>query len=314
MSTSPSAGGSYQHGHHAAVVASHAKRSAEVEAAFFLPHLRPGLRLLDIGCGPGSITVGLAKRVAPAAVIGMDPSASVIKSAEARLREDGSGNLAFETGNIYEPRFEEASFDAIFAHQVLQHLKEPIRALEQVRRLLTPGGVVGARDVDWGSTTFFPQTEGMRRFLELYYELAERNGGQANAGRFMRRWFREAGFETVTTTTSTESYASDAATLAWASTWAERALASNIAEKAIEYGLAKQSDLERMADGWLIWGRDPDATFLFLAYRDYCAARLTSQTVGFLHVRPIQRPLASGARGREFESPRSDQQNQKVSI
>jgi ubiquinone/menaquinone biosynthesis C-methylase UbiE len=263
MTSSISTRGTYQHGHHAAVVASHAKRSAEVEAAFFLPHLRPGLRLLDIGCGPGSITVGLAKRIAPAPAIGVDPSADVIDMARALLGERLVSNLSFQTGNIYEPRFEEASFDAIFAHQVLQHLREPVPALEQVRRLLVPGGIVGARDVDWGSTTFFPQTEGMCRFLKLYYELAEHNGGQANAGRFMRRWFREAGFQTVTTTTSTESYTNNAATLAWASTWAERTLASNIAEKAVEYGLARQSDLESMADGWRIWGRDPDATFCF---------------------------------------------------
>jgi hypothetical protein len=139
----------------------------------------------------------------------------------------------------------------------------PVVALEQVRRLLAPGGVVGARDVDWGSTTFFPENEGMRRFLKLYGELAQRNGGQANAGRFMRRWFREAGFKDVTITTSTWSFANDAAVAEWAHTCAERTLTSNIAAKSLEYGLASRSDLESIADGWRVWDRDPDAIFCF---------------------------------------------------
>jgi ubiquinone/menaquinone biosynthesis C-methylase UbiE len=234
--------GVYQHGHHASVVASHAKRCAEVEAAFLLPCLRPGLRLLDVGCGPGSITVGLAQRVAPAGAVGVDPSSSVIATARAFLAERPLSNLSFEVGNIYQHRFDEASFDVIFAHQVLQHLTDPVGALQHMRKLLAPGGLVAARDVDWGSTAFFPDNKGMRQFLHLYYRLAERNGGQANAGRSMPHWFREAGLQINSVTTSTEQYVSGAAQ-AWAESWAKRILGSNIAEKSLEYGFANPSDL-----------------------------------------------------------------------
>src|SRR5262249_58430101 len=96
--------------------------------------------------------------------------------------------------SIYQSPFAAASFDAVFAHQVLQHLARPVEALGQMRRLLKPEGVIGVRDVDWGSATFYPENEGMRRFLALYYELARRNGGEPNAGRHLRRWGREAGF------------------------------------------------------------------------------------------------------------------------
>jgi ubiquinone/menaquinone biosynthesis C-methylase UbiE len=165
---------------------SHAKRSAEVEAAFLLPYLKPGLRLLDVGCGPGSITVGLAQRVVPATAIGIDRSASVIDTARAFLAERPVSNLSFEVGNIYQHRFDEASFDVIFAHQVLQHLKEPAAALKQMRKLLSPCGLLAARDVDWGSTMFFPHNEGMRRFLHLYCRLAERNGVRRMLGDLCR--------------------------------------------------------------------------------------------------------------------------------
>jgi ubiquinone/menaquinone biosynthesis C-methylase UbiE len=253
----------YQHGHHASVVDNHAKRTAEKDAAFFLPHLKPGMRLLDIGCGPGSITAGLALRVEPAGTIGIDPSASVIATARSLAKEQPARRLSFAVGNIYEPRFPAESFDAIFANQLLQHLARPVEALRQVRVLLTSGGIVGVRDVDWGSTTFYPENEGMRRFLTLYYELARRNGGEPNAGRHLRHWFREAGFVETSVTTSTISYADPAATREWAQTYAERTLRSSIAEKSLEYGIATRTELEDIAAAWRAWGQDPDALWCF---------------------------------------------------
>jgi ubiquinone/menaquinone biosynthesis C-methylase UbiE len=251
----------YQHGHHASVVSNHAKRTAEDCAGFFLSYLKPGMRLLDVGCGPGSITVGLARRVAPAETIGIDMSESVIETAKSLADGKATQKIAFEVGNIYRPRFTPQSFDAIFAHQVLQHLRQPTEAIRQMRELLAPGGVLGVREVDWGSTTFYPENLGMRRFLDLYYALANRNGGEPNAGRYMRRWFREAGFAETTVSTSTTSYTDLVATQGWGETYAARTLQSNIADKAMEYGLASRADLEAMAAAWRAWGRDPDALF-----------------------------------------------------
>jgi ubiquinone/menaquinone biosynthesis C-methylase UbiE len=262
MANSPSTHEVYQHGHHASVVTNHAKRTADKDAAFFLPLLRPGMRLLDVGCGPGSITGGLARRVAPGETIGIDASQSVIETARS-LADPASTNLTFEVGSIYESRFAPESFDAVFAHQVLQHLRRPVDALAQMRNLVKPGGIVGVRDVDWGSMIFYPENEGMRRFLRMYYELARRNGGEPNAGRHMRRWFREAGFGETRITTSTTSYADAAATHEWADTYAERTLHSNLGEKALEYGIATRADLESMAAAWRAWGDDPDALYCF---------------------------------------------------
>jgi ubiquinone/menaquinone biosynthesis C-methylase UbiE len=253
----------YQHGHHASVVASHAKRTAEVDAAFFLPFLKPGMRLLDVGCGPGSITSGLAQRVAPAETIGIDASQSIVDTARSLACDKGAQNLVFEVGDVYQPRFGAETFDAVFAHQILQHLRRPIDALGKMRTLLKPGGVLGARDVDWGSTTFYPDNKGMRRFFSLYYELARRNGGEPNTGRYLRHWFREAGFAEPRVTTSAVSYADTTATREWAETFSERTLKSNIADKALEYGIATKPELECIAAAWLEWGSDRDAFFCF---------------------------------------------------
>ncbi len=263
MSNLAYANQTYQHGHHAAVVADHAKRTADTVAAFFLPFIKPGMRLLDVGCGPGSITSGLAQRVEPADTIGIDPSPDVIETAHSLLDRKSVKHLTFEVGDIYKTRFAAEAFDAVFAHQVLQHLPDPVDALRRMQTLLKPGGVLGVRDVDWGSTTFYPENHGMRRFLTLYYELARRNGGEANAGRYLRRWLREAGFSETRVTTATVSYTDPAATRDWGETYAERTLQSNLADRAVEYGIATRSELEDIAAAWRTWGRDPDALFCF---------------------------------------------------
>ncbi len=253
----------YLHGHHPSVIVDHAKRTADRAAAFFLPFIKPGARLLDVGCGPGSITAGLAQRVAPGETIAIDPAPSVIETAKLLVNASAAEHLTFEVGNIYEPRFGAETFDAVFAHQVLQHLSRPVDALRQMLSLLKLGGVLGVRDVDWGSTTFYPESDGIRRFLTLYYELARRNGGEANAGRYLRRWLREAGFSETRVTTTTVSYTDSVATQEWGDTYAERTLHSNLADKAVEYGVATRSELNDIANAWRTWGRDPDALFCF---------------------------------------------------
>ena len=75
----------YTHGHHESVVRAHASRTAENSAAFVIPHLTPGTSVLDVGCGPGSITCDFAMLVAPGTVTGLDRSADVIAHARARL-------------------------------------------------------------------------------------------------------------------------------------------------------------------------------------------------------------------------------------
>src|ERR1041384_3403093 len=82
----------YTHGHPEAVLRSHRWRTAENSAAYLLPRLRPGASLLDIGCGPGTITADFAARVAPGSVVGLDVSADVVAAA---ARDHTAPNLAF---------------------------------------------------------------------------------------------------------------------------------------------------------------------------------------------------------------------------
>src|SRR5258706_13521133 len=115
----------YTHGHAPATVRQHSQRTADEAAAFLLPELRPGMRLLDVGCGPGSITRGLAERIAPGQAVGLDLSRETLAAARAEAAAPGLDNLQYQEGSVDELPFSYASFGVVYAHPVLQHLPEP---------------------------------------------------------------------------------------------------------------------------------------------------------------------------------------------
>ena len=252
----------YTHGHHASVVSQHSRRTAEEAAAFLIPRLRPGMRLLDVGCGPGSITAGLVKYVAPGEVVGIDAEPSVL--ATARELTGDTPNLRYEEGSVYALPYEDASFDVAYAHQLMQHLTDPAAALREMRRVVRPGGFVAARDSDYQTMICHPRTEGIEEWRALYTEVVRRNGADANAGRRIPSWFARAGLEHVDVTTTVAMMRDPAEVLNWGDSWAERVTSSALAEQALGYGLASHDDLERIAAGWRSWARHEEALFLFV--------------------------------------------------
>src|SRR5580658_3730591 len=169
----------YTHGHHESVLRSHTWRTAENSSAYLLPHLRPGLALLDIGCGPGTITADLARLVAPGEAVGLDASNEVIDQATAYAENLGLTNLRFEVGDLFALNYGEATFDVVHAHQVLQHLVNPGGALVELRRVLRPGGVLAVRDSDYSAFVWAPADAALDRWMDLYLAVTERNGHDA---------------------------------------------------------------------------------------------------------------------------------------
>ena len=142
----------------------HARRTAERNAAFLLPHLKPGMRLIDAGCGAGSITIGLAKAVAPGEAVGVDLSDVSIERARALADERGAGNCTFDIADASALPFEDATFDAAFAHAMLQHVEFPLDVLRELRRVLRPGGVIGVADADRDGWIMAPQPPALSMF------------------------------------------------------------------------------------------------------------------------------------------------------
>ena len=254
----------YTHGHHASVVSRHARRTAGREAAYLLPRLQPGMRLLDVGCGPGTITSGLARAVAPGEVVGIDVSADVIATATAHVAEVGVTNARFATANVYALPYETASFDIAHAHQVMQHLGEPVDALTEMRRVLRPGGLVAVRDADYATMIAWPRSASVDRWLEVYHAIAARNGADPDAGRRLRSWVTAAGFVDVEITAVVELMSDQAEASDWGRSWAERALHSNFRSQAIEYGIATDDEVQAIARGWREWAESPEAFFMFV--------------------------------------------------
>ena len=253
----------YVHGHHESVLRSHTWRTVENSAAYLLPHLRPGLDVLDLGSGPGTITVDLAERVAPGTVVGVDASAEIVASASKLGEERALANVSFRTGNAYALDLPDDSVDIAHAHQVLQHVADPVAVLQEMKRVVKPGGIVAARDVDYGGTIWYPELPGMAQWIRVYDAVHRAGGGEPNAGRRLRAWAHQAGFAEITTTASIWGFSSPEERAWWGGLWADRAVKSDFARQAIEGGFATQQDLEDMSAAWQEWANSEDAWFAF---------------------------------------------------
>ena len=249
----------YLGGYSSLIIESLAKRTASVEAGFFLPHLRSGMKLLDCGCGPGTMTVNLAEVVAPGEVVGIDLEDKQFEVGRAYARERGVANIRFETGNIYNLPFESNTFEAVFAHAVLYHLEAPRRALTELHRLLKPGGVIGIRDLDNGGTIFTPSSTILDKTFELIDRVHEYNGGHPLFGRSQRAKLREAGFVNIQVSASYDCYGTAEATQRVGKYFAELILQPNTANVVIEQEWGNQAELEEMSAALEAWGKHPDA-------------------------------------------------------
>lgn len=247
----------YTHGHADSVLASHRWRTAENSAGYLLPHLRHGLSLLDVGCGPGTITVDLARLVAPGTVIGLDIAEAPLGEAR-QLAAAAEVPVEFRVGDVYRLPLTDDSVDVVHAHQVLQHLTDPVAALREMARVCRPGGVIAVRDVDYAATTWFPADDGLDAWLRLYSQVARRNQAEPDAGRRLRSWSHAAGLRDFTATTSSWCYSTDAERDWWGTSWAKRATASSFAEQAVGYELATPADLDEIASAWLRWAAADD--------------------------------------------------------
>jgi ubiquinone/menaquinone biosynthesis C-methylase UbiE len=254
----------YGHGHHPGVVFNHARRSVADSAAYLRPHLREGMSVLDLGCGPGSITVDIARLVAPGLVTGVDNAESVIVAAKEAASGRGIDNLRFEVADAYRLPFSDDSFDAAHAHQVLQHLTDPVAALAELRRVVRPGGIIAARDADYETMVHSPGFAGIDQWRSLYCRVADEIGAEPRAGRMLVQWFHQAGLEEIQASSSTWSFSTPSERRFWADAWIGRLLHARLNELAKRFGLASQEELQRMADDWEAWARHESGFFTFL--------------------------------------------------
>ncbi|MFT3860329.1 methyltransferase domain-containing protein [Micropruina sp.] len=256
----------YTHGHAESVLRSHRTRTAANSAAYLLGELRPGQALLDIGSGPGTITADLARLVAPGRVTALETSDEIVALTRTGITGAGVENVDYLVGDVHALDLPDDSFDVVHAHQVLQHLPDPVQALREMVRVCRPGGVVAVRDADYEAFTWYPTSPWLDRWLALYRDLARRNDGEPDAGRRLLSWALAAGADParVTATASVWCYADDESRTAWGLGWADRIVHSAVASQSLAAGLATPTVLNEIANAWRTWAATPDGWFTLL--------------------------------------------------
>jgi SAM-dependent methyltransferase len=220
------------------------------------------MRLLDCGCGPGSITVGLAAAVAPGETIGLDLQTVQLERARLRATQAGVSNIDFESGSVYELRFPDRSFDVAFAHNLLLHLAEPLRALQEIRRVLRDGGVVGIADDDLGTWLWEPQTPALAESQRIFRLAVQHRGGDVYRARHHRQLLLQAGFDRpiAGATLGTGGVWGTSDDTRMLSAWlADQFRAPAFRDLVIEQAWTDEASFDAMIDEVLAWGKRPDS-------------------------------------------------------
>lgn len=250
----------YTHGHHDSVLRSHTSRTIENSAAYLAPHLDSTQQLLDVGAGPGTITLEFAQRVAR--VTAVEISDDALALSRQRAADADVTNIDFAVADVHALPFADDSFDVVHAHQVLQHVGDPVQALREMRRVTRPGGIVAARDADYAGFIWFPLVSELDEWLRLYSAAARANGGEPDAGRRLLAWARAAGFTDVTATSTSWCYADPDSRAWWGGMWADRILESALTAQLIDSGLATMEELRAISAAWKRWADDGDGWYL----------------------------------------------------
>lgn len=255
----------YTHGHHEAVLISHKWRTVENSAKYLIPHLKDlqdGARVLDAGCGPGNISAELAELIPHGKVTAIDNSTEIVNQAKIEFPKEKYGNLEFEQGDIYKLNFAENTFDVIHIHQVLQHLKNPVAALIELKRVLKPGGILGCREADHAAFAWYPELTQLDRWMEIYREVTSRNRAECNGGRFLKAWNMKAGLQIDEVACTAWVFESAKERRWWGEMWSRRATESDFAKQAIAYDISNEEELRKISDAFLEWANDPAGYFM----------------------------------------------------
>jgi len=230
------------------------------------------MHILDIGCGPGTITIDLAELVPHGQVTGLEPVPDVLVQARTRAAERGVKNVQFEVGDVHALAYPDDTFDVVHAHQVLQHLGDPVQALREMSRVTKPNGIIAIRDSDFATMTWYPEINGMAEWKDLWVRVARSNGGEPHAGRQLHAWARKAGLDParITTTTSSWCFHAQEERDWWSNMWADRMVSSPFAQNAVSGGHATKEELARISQAWREWGADEDGWFGILQCQILC--------------------------------------------
>ena len=236
-------------------------RTAEGHGAFLLPYLESGMRFLDCGCGPGTLTLGFARYVAPGETIGIDRETSQSVRAQRKAEQEGITNLRFEEGDVYGLAFEDESFDVVFASAVLGSLTDAAGVVREMTRVLKPGGIIALKEFDHGGDMVWPMTPLIEKSIEHYHAIRAHNGHEAHGGRRLKAFIADNGcrvdyingyFDQQRTTDELIPYIERN----------NRLFREVLGPQYYELGWTTPEEMEDTIEEWRRFARDPGAVYL----------------------------------------------------
>ena len=179
--------------------------------------------------------------------------------------------VEFIVGDVHALDLPDDTYDVVHAHQVLQHVADPVQALKEMRRVCKPGGIVAVRDSDYHGFVWYPELPELDEWMALYQRMARANGGEPDAGRRLLSWALAAGFEQVDATATTWTFANDEDRAWWGGMWADRILKSALADQSRAAGVPEET-LSAISKAWQTWASRADGWISILHGELLCTA------------------------------------------
>lgn len=248
------------------------RHTVHTQAAHLLPYLKPGLRVLDFGCGPGTISVGLAKAIEPGELHGVDMESTQIDLARAIAEAGGHRNATFQVGDVTQLPFDDEFFDIVHGHAILLHVPDTQAVLAEVRRVLKPGGLIATREGIFHCSFLAPHFEVLDDAWASFSELIIADDGHPDIGRDLKTLLLEAGFTDVRPSASFSSYTTPDEVAFFYGVLRDWFLSPEVRAAATEYGVVSHQQFDNLDRAIERWVKHPGA-FAGIAHGECIASK-----------------------------------------
>lgn len=255
----------YIHGHSAEVLQAHARRTAARDAAYLIAHIRTSFSVLDVGCGPGTISADLAELVPDGSVTCLEIGDGALAAARQTFAQRHITNVEFVIGDVTACLpFGDDTFDVVHAHMVVIHLPNPLAALREMRRVLKPGGILACKDMIMSSTCWYPPDPCLRVWETGITATITQTGADPQMGARLKALALEAGFaeDKTTSRASCWSFASEEEVRFWGTSCAARLReGTELRSRIVKGGCVTEREVDEFVASSEAWAGKPGAWF-----------------------------------------------------
>lgn len=224
---------------------------------FMLPYIKGNESILDVGSGPGTITLDCAKRFPNCKVTGIDTLKELTEQGTEGAKSQNLTNVQFDIGSATALPYDDDTFDIAYTHQVLLHLENPVEAIKELKRVVKKDGLIFLREADVKSAVIFPEQYEPFKYFFIHYGIGKST--DIAGGRKLRQWALNAGFhpESLTFSCSTHTYSTNEERQSFREMYHER-LHKSQEEKDDVY------TVKEVEQAWKEWEVDDAAVFIMV--------------------------------------------------